>query len=123
VSFLDFSLSLSFGLTPFVATSKGFQIFTTEPFAKSYEAKEGNIAVIEMLFSTSLVALILSPRRLQIQNTKVGKSTSFMADGPWKLSTCIGLTFDIATMHNMRVDVPHDGSGGQAESQATSHCP
>ncbi|CAI7569516.1 unnamed protein product [Penicillium glandicola] len=53
-----------------VATSKGFQIFTTEPFAKSYEAKEGNIAVIEMLFSTSLVALILSPRRLQIQNTK-----------------------------------------------------
>ena len=54
-----------------LATSKGFQIFTTEPFAKSYEAKEGNIAVIEMLFSTSLVALILSPRRLQIQNTKV----------------------------------------------------
>ncbi|KAJ5120606.1 uncharacterized protein N7515_009994 [Penicillium bovifimosum] len=53
-----------------VATAKGFQIFTTEPFAKSYEAKEGNIAVIEMLFSTSLVALILSPRRLQIQNTK-----------------------------------------------------
>ncbi|KAJ5782962.1 hypothetical protein N7457_004736 [Penicillium paradoxum] len=53
-----------------VATTKGFQIFTTEPFAKSYEAKEGNIAVIEMLFSTSLVALILSPRRLQIQNTK-----------------------------------------------------
>lgn len=58
-------------LTALIATSKGFQIFTTEPFAKSYEAKEGNIAVIEMLFSTSLVALILSPRRLQIQNTKV----------------------------------------------------
>jgi autophagy-related protein 18 len=53
-----------------VATSKGFRIFTTEPFAKSYETKEGNIAVIEMLFSTSLVALILSPRRLQITNTK-----------------------------------------------------
>jgi autophagy-related protein 18 len=59
-----------------LATSKGFQIFTTEPFAKSYEAKEGNIAVIEMLFSTSLVALILSPRRLQIQNTKVRKMLS-----------------------------------------------
>ncbi|KAJ5101731.1 hypothetical protein NUU61_003953 [Penicillium alfredii] len=53
-----------------VATSKGFRIFTTDPFAKSYESKEGNIAVIEMLFSTSLVALILSPRRLQITNTK-----------------------------------------------------
>ncbi|KAJ5152387.1 hypothetical protein N7492_010682 [Penicillium capsulatum] len=53
-----------------VATPKGFRIFTTDPFAKSYETKEGNIAVIEMLFSTSLVALILSPRRLQITNTK-----------------------------------------------------
>ncbi|KAF9886393.1 autophagy protein [Aspergillus nanangensis] len=53
-----------------VATAKGFRIFTTEPFAKSYETKDGNIAIIEMLFSTSLVALILSPRRLQITNTK-----------------------------------------------------
>ncbi|KLJ06955.1 autophagy-like protein 18 [Blastomyces silverae] len=53
-----------------VGTSKGFRIFTTDPFAKSYETKEGNIAIIEMLFSTSLVALILSPRRLQITNTK-----------------------------------------------------
>ncbi|EAW13036.1 phosphoinositide binding protein ATG18 [Aspergillus clavatus NRRL 1] len=53
-----------------VATSKGFRIFTTDPFAKSYETKEGHIAIIEMLFSTSLVALILSPRRLQITNTK-----------------------------------------------------
>ncbi|KAL4872662.1 hypothetical protein BDV12DRAFT_161955 [Aspergillus spectabilis] len=53
-----------------VATSKGFRIFTTDPFAKSYETKDGNIAIIEMLFSTSLVALILSPRRLQITNTK-----------------------------------------------------
>lgn len=52
-------------------TSKGFRIFTTDPFAKSYETKEGNIAILEMLFSTSLVALILSPRRLQITNTKV----------------------------------------------------
>jgi hypothetical protein len=58
-----------------VATSKGFRIFTTDPFAKSYETKEGNIAIIEMLFSTSLVALILSPRRLQITNTKVRSSS------------------------------------------------
>lgn len=53
-----------------VATSKGFRVFTTDPFSKCYETKEGNIAIIEMLFSTSLVALILSPRRLQIANTK-----------------------------------------------------
>ncbi|GAM34342.1 autophagy protein [Talaromyces pinophilus] len=53
-----------------VGTSKGFRIFTTDPFTKSYETKDGNIAILEMLFSTSLVALILSPRRLQITNTK-----------------------------------------------------
>ncbi|KAI2275421.1 autophagy protein [Ophidiomyces ophidiicola] len=53
-----------------VGTSKGFRIFTTDPFGKSYETREGNIAILEMLFSTSLVTLILSPRRLQIMNTK-----------------------------------------------------
>ncbi|KAM5444043.1 autophagy protein [Microsporum ferrugineum] len=53
-----------------VGTSKGYRIFSTDPFVKSYETKEGNIAMLEMLFSTSLVALILSPRRLQITNTK-----------------------------------------------------
>ncbi|KAI1610780.1 autophagy-like protein 18 [Exophiala viscosa] len=54
-----------------VGTSKGFRIFTTDPFAKCFESRDaGNIAILEMLFSTSLVALILSPRRLQIKNTK-----------------------------------------------------
>merc|ERR1711939_1080199 len=54
-----------------VGTSRGFQIFTTDPFAKCFESRDaGNIAILEMLFSTSLVALILSPRRLQIKNTK-----------------------------------------------------
>ncbi|KAK2806412.1 autophagy protein [Emmonsiellopsis sp. PD_5] len=62
-----------------VGTSKGFRIFTTDPFAKSYETKEGNIAILEMLFSTSLVALILSPRRLQITNTKLTFPTTVLA--------------------------------------------
>ncbi|KZF19405.1 vacuolar targeting protein Atg18 [Xylona heveae TC161] len=53
-----------------VGTSKGFRIYYTEPFSKCYETTEGDIAILEMLFSTSLVALILSPRRLQITNTK-----------------------------------------------------
>ncbi|RMZ90295.1 hypothetical protein DV736_g2483, partial [Chaetothyriales sp. CBS 134916] len=56
-----------------VGTSRGFRIFTTEPFAKVYESRDaGNVALLEMLFSTSLVALVLSPRRLQIKNTKRG---------------------------------------------------
>ncbi|SPO05789.1 probable Autophagy-related protein 18 [Cephalotrichum gorgonifer] len=48
----------------------GFRIFHTEPFSKIFSSDDGNIAMIEMLFSTSLVALILSPRHLIIQNTK-----------------------------------------------------
>ncbi|KAK1985097.1 protein-vacuolar targeting protein Atg18 [Colletotrichum cereale] len=57
-----------------VGTSKGFRIYHTDPFSKIFSSDDGNIAIIEMLFSTSLVALILSPRHLIIQNTKVGAS-------------------------------------------------
>ncbi|TVY47344.1 Autophagy-related protein [Lachnellula occidentalis] len=53
-----------------VGTSKGFRIYHTDPFAKIFSSDDGNVTIIEMLFSTSLVALILSPRRLVIQNTK-----------------------------------------------------
>lgn len=54
-----------------VGTHKGYRIYSCEPFAKVYENKEGDVSIIEMLFSTSLVALIFSPRRLLITNTKV----------------------------------------------------
>ncbi|KAI6249119.1 Autophagy-related protein 18 [Erysiphe necator] len=53
-----------------VGTSRGFRIYHTDPFAKIFSSDDGNVALVEMLFSTSLVALILSPRHLVIQNTK-----------------------------------------------------
>lgn len=53
-------------------TSKGFRIYHTDPFSRIFSSNDGNISIIEMLFSTSLVALILSPRHLIIQNTKRG---------------------------------------------------
>ncbi|OCK93062.1 WD40 repeat-like protein [Cenococcum geophilum 1.58] len=53
-----------------VGTTKGFRLYYTDPFSKCFESQEGDIAILEMLFSTSLVALILSPRVLRIQNTK-----------------------------------------------------
>ena len=55
----------------FSGTSRGFRIYHTEPFAKIFSSDDGNVALIEMLFSTSLVGLIRSPRHLVIQNTKV----------------------------------------------------
>lgn len=39
-----------------------------------FSSDEGNVGIVEMLFSTSLVALILSPRHLIIQNTKVRRT-------------------------------------------------
>ncbi|RMJ08131.1 Autophagy-related protein 18 [Fusarium kuroshium] len=53
-----------------VGTSKGFRIYHTDPFSRIFSSDENNISIIEMLFSTSLVALVLSPRHLIIQNTK-----------------------------------------------------
>ncbi|KAL8295495.1 hypothetical protein RB597_008735 [Gaeumannomyces tritici] len=53
-----------------VGTSRGFRIYHTDPFSKIFSSDDGNVSIIEMLFSTSLVALILSPRHLIIQNTK-----------------------------------------------------
>ncbi|KAF2744230.1 WD40 repeat-like protein [Sporormia fimetaria CBS 119925] len=53
-----------------VGTTKGYRIYTTDPFNKHSESDEGDVSSLEMLFSTSLVALTLSPRVLRIRNTK-----------------------------------------------------
>ncbi|KAI8963033.1 WD40 repeat-like protein [Daldinia sp. FL1419] len=53
-----------------VGTSRGFRIYHTEPFSKIFSSDDGNITIVEMLFSTSLVAFVLSPRHLIVQNTK-----------------------------------------------------
>ncbi|KAI8325359.1 WD40 repeat-like protein [Martensiomyces pterosporus] len=60
-----------------VGTKNGYKIYNCEPFGKCYARSEGGIGIVEMLFCTSLVALVgsgdqpaLSPRRLQIINTK-----------------------------------------------------
>src|SRR5437763_10007097 len=62
---------LSPGLTLYIGTSKGFRIYQTDPFSQIIENDQGHISIIEQLFSTTLVALVLSPRRLRIVNTKV----------------------------------------------------
>ncbi|KAJ2745276.1 autophagy protein [Coemansia sp. BCRC 34301] len=60
-----------------VGSKNGYKIYNCEPFGKCYARSEGGIGIVEMLFCTSLVALVgsgdqpsLSPRRLQIINTK-----------------------------------------------------
>ncbi|RUO95375.1 hypothetical protein BC936DRAFT_144217, partial [Jimgerdemannia flammicorona] len=60
-----------------VGTKNGYKIYNCDPFGKCYAKSDGGIGIVEMLFCTSLVALVgageqpaFSPRRLQITNTK-----------------------------------------------------
>ena len=97
--------SSSVSLTPSNAgTSRGFRIYITEPFQKCFETKEGDIAILEMLFSTSLVALILSPRRLQITNTKVRYHVCRL----WGIFSCCEKARIVAGLRTLkdRADVP-----------------
>lgn len=54
-----------------VATTRGLRIWTTDPFELSNHSYEEDITLVEPLFSTSLVAMILTPRLLRIVNTRV----------------------------------------------------
>ncbi|KAG0301352.1 autophagy protein [Dissophora globulifera] len=60
-----------------VGTKHGFKIYNCDPFGKCYAKSDSSIGIVEMLFCTSLVAIVgagdqpaSSPRRLQIINTK-----------------------------------------------------
>jgi autophagy-related protein 18 len=79
-------LSVSFnqdGSCISVGTRKGYSIANVEPFGKVYSKAEGPCSIVEMLFCTSLVAIVgaadsqpsSSPRKLKIVNTKVSPSS------------------------------------------------
>lgn len=65
-----------------VGTRSGYSITNCEPFGKVYSKSIGPVSIVEMLFCTSLVAIVgtadsgpsASPRRLQIVNTKVSEA-------------------------------------------------
>ncbi|KAF9602183.1 hypothetical protein IFM89_025483 [Coptis chinensis] len=64
-----------------VGTKDGFKIFDSETGRLCYQRAVGAFSIVEMLFSSSLLATVgageqpsLSPRRLCLFNTKTGKS-------------------------------------------------
>ena len=64
-----------------VGTRSGYRIYNADPFGKCFHNAEGGIGIVEMLFNTSLVALVgagetpaFSPRRLRLWNTKTKES-------------------------------------------------
>ncbi|KAI1815033.1 WD40 repeat-like protein [Poronia punctata] len=118
-----------------VGTSKGFRIYHTEPFSKIFSSDEGNIALIEMLFSTSLVALVHSPRHLIIQNTKRGSvicelsfPSAVLAVRLNRKRLCVVLEdsmylYDIANMSNLqRIDTSPNPGAICALSPSSENC-
>ncbi|KIW00436.1 uncharacterized protein PV09_07965 [Verruconis gallopava] len=55
-----------------VATSKGIRIYHTEPFTTSYTSQDGDISLMEMLYLSTLVAMVPAPRLLRLVNIKRG---------------------------------------------------
>lgn len=60
-----------------VGTTSGYKIYNCDPFGKCYGKTDGGISISQMLFCTSLVALVgggpqpaFSPRKLRLVNTK-----------------------------------------------------
>jgi autophagy-related protein 18 len=53
------------------ATTRGLRVYSTDPFELTNHSSDDDISLAEQLFSTSLVAMILTPRLLRIVNTKV----------------------------------------------------
>ncbi|KAI8138255.1 WD40-repeat-containing domain protein [Fennellomyces sp. T-0311] len=60
-----------------VGTEKGYRMYNCDPFGKCYSKSERGASIVEMLFCTSLVALVgvadqegFTSRQLQIINTK-----------------------------------------------------
>ncbi|KAK3109238.1 autophagy protein, partial [Teratosphaeriaceae sp. CCFEE 6253] len=53
-----------------VATTRGLRLYSTDPFELITFTSDDEIALVEQLFSTSLVAIVLTPRLLRIVNTK-----------------------------------------------------
>lgn len=61
----------------FLGSSRGYSIFNTHPFRPSLHEGVGGVGIVEMLYCTSLLALVgagdqagFSPRCLKIWNTK-----------------------------------------------------
>ncbi|KAJ1963294.1 autophagy protein [Dispira parvispora] len=60
-----------------VGTRNGYKIYNCDPFGKCYSREDHGVGIVEMLYCTSLIAVVgsgdhpaSSPRRLQLINTK-----------------------------------------------------
>ncbi|KAJ1909364.1 autophagy protein [Tieghemiomyces parasiticus] len=60
-----------------VGTRNGYKIYNCDPFGKCYAREDHGVGIVEMLYCTSLIAVVgagehpaSSPRRLQLVNTK-----------------------------------------------------
>jgi len=92
-------------------TTNGYRVYTTDPFNKQSESREGDVSSLEMLFSTSLVALTLSPRVLRIQNTKV--------HAPHTWFCCSFSDLCTEALDHLRDDFSYRDPGNETEQKTT----
>lgn len=128
-----------------VGTRRGYQIFACEPFTSCHASTDGaGIAVLEMLHSSSLVALVSagerpgdSPRRLRLWNTRsnasicdLNFSTAVLAVRMNKARLLAVLEaklhiFELATMklmHTLETTLNPRGLGELCADAETCHC-
>lgn len=125
-----------------IGTSSGFKIFNCEPFGKFYSEDSGGYGMVEMLFSTSLLAIVgigdqpaMSPRRLRIINTKkhsviceVTFPTSILSVKMNRLRLVVLLKeqiyiYDISNMRLLHtIDTNPNPQGIVAMSPSTENC-
>ncbi|QPG73523.1 hypothetical protein FOA43_000834 [Brettanomyces nanus] len=124
-----------------VGYNDGYRVYNCEPFGQCYEYRDGSFEIVEMLFTSSLLALVgtgeqdaLSPRRLRVINTK-RQTTICELTFPntilavkmnrERLIVLLETTIYIYDINNMRllhtVEIPANSSGLVALSASTDH--
>ena len=101
-----------------VAKTRGFRIFQTDPnpkfdlSRKEEDNEEDNVSIIELMYSTQLAALVISPRRLIIKHTIVGLH--------YPLAVMAAANCPPESIHHLRIHIPISYSRGTSEQEAPS---
>lgn len=124
-----------------VGTNKGFRIYSCEPFKKCYDSKEGGIGIVQMLFCSSLVALVgtgpsgTSARALRLFNTKSEQTICDLNFASTVLAPLLNRSrlvavleakihiFDLRSMHVLTtIDTAANSAGVCALSPSDQNC-
>jgi len=125
-----------------IGTPVGLRLYSCNPFSKCFESLEGGMAIVQMLFCTSLVAQVgagsqpgSSPRHLRLFNTKTNKPICELTFPSTVLNVLLNMArlvvvletkihiFDLRTMKVLhQIDTSVNATGACALSISESNC-